>query len=64
MFLQDVKVILCRASEGGNVGAVCRVMKNMGLSGLRLASPLPLEAEKVASRAVHALDIWENARFF
>ena len=57
-------MILCRASEGGNVGAVCRVMKNMGLSGLRLASPLPLEAEKVASRAVHALDIWENARFF
>jgi len=64
MFLKDVKVVLCRVSEPGNVGAVCRAMKNMGLSELRLAAPQPLDAEKVLSRAVHAPEIWENARFF
>ncbi len=64
MFLQDVKIVLCRVSESGNVGAVCRAMKNMGLSELRLAAPLPLEPEKIEKRAVHAADIWKNARFF
>jgi tRNA/rRNA methyltransferase/tRNA (cytidine32/uridine32-2'-O)-methyltransferase len=64
MFLSDIEVILCRASEPGNVGAVCRAMKNMGLSRLRLAAPLPLDTELIRKRAVHAWDIWENARFF
>jgi tRNA/rRNA methyltransferase/tRNA (cytidine32/uridine32-2'-O)-methyltransferase len=62
VFLQDVKIILCRVSEPGNAGAVCRTMKNMGLSELRLASPLPLDTERVFARAVHAFDIWENAK--
>jgi len=64
MFLQDVKVILCQVSEGGNVGAICRAMKNMGLSELRLAAPKPLDSEKILARAVHAEDIWENSRSF
>jgi len=64
MFLQDVKIVLCRASGAANVGAICRVLKNMGLSELRLASPLPLEAEKIASLAVNSSDIWEKTRFY
>jgi len=64
MFLQDVKIILCQASESGNVGAVCRVMKNMGLSGLRLAAPQSLNSEQIFARAVHAGDIWEKARIY
>ena len=64
MFLRDIKVILCRASGSGNVGAVCRAMKNMGLSELRLAAPKPLDTEKILARAVHAEDVWENARSF
>jgi tRNA/rRNA methyltransferase/tRNA (cytidine32/uridine32-2'-O)-methyltransferase len=39
-------------------------MKNMGLSRLKLAAPQPLNAEAVLSRAVHAEEIWENARIF
>jgi len=46
------------------VGAVCRAMKNMGLSELRLAAPKPLDTEKILARAVHAEDVWENARSF
>jgi len=64
MFLQDVKIVLCRASGAANVGAICRVLKNMGLSELRLAAPLPLDTEKIASLAVNSGDIWEKTRFF
>ena len=64
MFLNDVKIILCQASESGNVGAICRAMKNMGLSQLRLVSPGPLNTEQIFARAVHAWDIWENAQNF
>ena len=64
MVLSDIVIILCRASEPGNVGAVCRVMKNMGLSQLRMVAPLPLDEAPLLARAVHAEDIWRNARFF
>jgi tRNA/rRNA methyltransferase/tRNA (cytidine32/uridine32-2'-O)-methyltransferase len=39
MKLEHVIIVLSRPSEAGNVGAVCRAMKNMGLSRLRLVSP-------------------------
>jgi tRNA/rRNA methyltransferase/tRNA (cytidine32/uridine32-2'-O)-methyltransferase len=78
MRLQDIVVVLTRPSEPGNTGAVCRAMKNMGLSRLRLADPvyqagpdpavrgLPggPEREKLLARAIHASGIWENARRF
>jgi len=65
MVLSDIVIILCRASEPGNVGAVCRVMKNMGLSQLRIVAPeTPLDEAPLLARAVHADDIWRNARFF
>jgi len=64
MVLSDIVIILCRASEPGNVGAVCRVMKNMGLSQLRMVAPEPLDEAPLLARAVHAEDIWRSARFF
>jgi tRNA/rRNA methyltransferase/tRNA (cytidine32/uridine32-2'-O)-methyltransferase len=64
MDLSDIVIILCRASEPGNVGAVCRVMKNMGLSQLRLVASEPFAEERLLVRAIHADDVWHNARFF
>lgn len=64
MILNDVKVVLSKVSDGGNVGAICRSMKNMGLSELRLAEPEPLLLEKIYTRSVHAWDVWENARIY
>ena len=64
MVLSDIVVILCRASEPGNVGAVCRVMKNMGLSRLRMVAPGALDEQTLLARAIHAGDIWSNAGFF
>ena len=46
------------------MGAVCRAMKNMGLSDLRLAAPGLLVQKEIYSRAVNAEDIWKNARTF
>jgi tRNA/rRNA methyltransferase/tRNA (cytidine32/uridine32-2'-O)-methyltransferase len=68
MMLSDIVIILCRPSEPGNVGAVCRAMKNMGLSRLRLVvSPGgegPLDEGVIRARAVHAGDVWDGAETF
>jgi tRNA/rRNA methyltransferase/tRNA (cytidine32/uridine32-2'-O)-methyltransferase len=64
MNLSDIVVILCRPSEPGNVGAVCRVMKNMGLSRLRMVAPKPFDEAALLARTVHAEDVWRNAGFF
>jgi tRNA/rRNA methyltransferase/tRNA (cytidine32/uridine32-2'-O)-methyltransferase len=66
MVLSDIIIILCRVSEPGNVGAVCRAMKNMGLSRLRIAGTAreSLNGEVIRARAVHAADIWDAAAFF
>lgn len=71
-------IILSRPSESGNVGAVCRAMKNMGLSRLRIAGvvrPAPegpalpdgqasLSEAVIRARAVHGADVWDGAAFF
>lgn len=65
MLIRDIRIVLCKATEPGNAGAVCRVMKNMGFSELRLVSDDgALDTERIQTRAVHAVDIWENAKFF
>ena len=79
MRLSDVIIVLSRPAEAGNVGAVCRAMKNMELSRLRLCAPEFTEESAALSeagfgyggneaiiraRAVHAADIWENAEAF
>jgi tRNA/rRNA methyltransferase/tRNA (cytidine32/uridine32-2'-O)-methyltransferase len=78
MRLEDIIIVLSRPSEPGNTGAVCRAMKNMGLSRLRVASPqyqagndpavrglpLGLELETLLARAIHAVEIWDRAECF
>jgi tRNA/rRNA methyltransferase/tRNA (cytidine32/uridine32-2'-O)-methyltransferase len=64
MELADVVIILSRPAEAGNVGAVCRAMKNMGLSRLRLVSPAPMDEGLIYARAVHAGDLWDQAERF
>ncbi len=49
MSLRNIHVVLVRPLYGGNIGSVCRAMKNMGLSSLRLVAPQ------------HTVD-WEEAR--
>jgi tRNA/rRNA methyltransferase/tRNA (cytidine32/uridine32-2'-O)-methyltransferase len=63
--LGSIIVILSRPSESGNVGAVCRAMKNMGLARLRIVAPEgPLDDEVIRARAVHATDVWDQVERF
>ncbi|MDR2481661.1 MAG: RNA methyltransferase [Spirochaetaceae bacterium] len=64
MELKDIIVVLCRPSDSGNTGAVCRAMKNSGLARLRLVSPTDIQENIIRTRSVHAEDIWNNAVFF
>jgi tRNA/rRNA methyltransferase/tRNA (cytidine32/uridine32-2'-O)-methyltransferase len=64
MELSDVMIVLSRPAEAGNVGAVCRAMKNMGLSRLRLVSPAFPEEGVIRARAVHAGELWDRAECF
>jgi tRNA/rRNA methyltransferase/tRNA (cytidine32/uridine32-2'-O)-methyltransferase len=64
MKLSDIVIILCRPGEPGNVGAVCRVMKNMGLARLRIVAPEPFDEAALLARTVHAEDVWRGAGFF
>lgn len=60
-----MRVVLVSPIYGGNVGSVCRAMKNMGLTQLVIAEPRP-EFDWAAARpmAVHANDVLENRREF
>jgi len=62
--MSDVEIVLCRPREGGNVGAACRAMKNMGLSRLSLVAPGPMDERELLARAAGAGDVWRGARLF
>jgi len=64
MNLNNIRVILSRVSEAGNAGAVCRAIKNMGITDLRLADPQHLFTETILVRAVNSRDIWDNVRVY
>ncbi|MCL2879327.1 MAG: RNA methyltransferase, partial [Treponema sp.] len=64
MNLSNIVIILSRTADSGNVGAVCRAMKNMGLCRLRLVDPSADDEKTIISRSVHAADVWENAELY
>ena len=63
--LNNVRIVLARPIYGGNLGAVCRAMKNMDLSDLCLVTPSPdLDFSEAQKYALHAIDILESRRQF
>lgn len=60
--LHKVRIVLVETNHPGNIGAVARAMKNMGLSDLVLVSPRDFPHEKASWRAAGAQDVLENAR--
>lgn len=60
MSLRNIHVVLVRPMYGGNIGSVCRAMKNMGLSSLRLVAPLEsIDWQEARMMAVSADDVLE-----
>ncbi|GHT50671.1 RNA methyltransferase [Spirochaetia bacterium] len=64
MVLDDIIIVLSHPQESGNVGAVCRVMKNCGISSLRIAGDFKPDIKTIRDRSVHAFDVWQNVKFF
>ncbi|HVP08592.1 MAG TPA: RNA methyltransferase [Burkholderiales bacterium] len=57
-----VRVVLCRPSHPGNIGAAARAMKTMGLSDLRLVKPERYPAPEAQWMATNAADVLLNSR--
>ncbi|HEY6838106.1 MAG TPA: RNA methyltransferase [Geobacteraceae bacterium] len=60
----NVTIILVEPQSPGNVGMVCRAMKNMGLTELRLVNPCRIDHPEALKFAVSAKDLLETAVVF
>ena len=57
----SIRIVLVGTTHPGNIGAVARAMKNMGLADLALVEPLKFPHAKATARASGAVDILDNA---
>lgn len=57
-----VRIILVGTTHPGNIGAVARAMKNMGLSDLVLVEPRFFPHDEATARASGAADLLDSAR--
>jgi TrmH family RNA methyltransferase len=57
----DIRVVLVETSHPGNIGAVARAMKNMGLEKLVLVRPKEFPHSEASARASGATDVLEKA---
>jgi len=62
--LAAISVVLHRPQEAGNIGAVIRAMKNMGLSDLRLVQPEPFNKADILRVAHRCEDILAGMRVY
>ncbi|MCM0612273.1 tRNA (cytosine(32)/uridine(32)-2'-O)-methyltransferase TrmJ [Marinobacter sediminum] len=60
-FLDQIRIVLVETSHSGNIGAVARAMKNMGLGNLWLVKPNSFPDEASYARSAGASDILDRA---
>lgn len=60
--LSRIRVVLCRPSHPGNIGAAARAMKTMGLHDLCLVAPRQFPDAEATARATGAVDVLERAQ--
>jgi TrmH family RNA methyltransferase len=58
----SIRIVLVGTTHPGNIGAVARAMKNMGLSDLALVNPRYFPHEDATARASGATDVLESAK--
>lgn len=59
--LDNLRIVLVNTTHPGNIGAVARAMKNMGLSDLCLVAPKLFPHEEATWRASNAIDVLKGA---
>ncbi len=62
--LSNVRIVLLETSHPGNLGAVARAMKVMGLSDLALVNPKCEIDDEARARASGAVDVLDGSRRF
>ena len=62
VLLSRIRVVLCRPSHPGNIGAAARAMKTMGLSRLYLVAPKQFPDPEADTRATGAVDLLQEAK--
>ena len=60
--LANVRVVLVAPTHPGNIGAVARAMRTMGLRDLRLVRPRRFPSAEATERAAGAFDVLDRAR--
>lgn len=60
--MQNIQITLVETSHPGNIGAVARAMKTMGLTNLCLVNPKSFPHAEATARAAGADDILANAK--
>ncbi len=64
MSRENIRIVLVNPLYGGNIGSVCRVMSNMGLSDLAIADPREVDQGEARMMACHAREILNSASSF
>ena len=59
--MPTIRIVLCRPSHPGNIGAAARAMKTMGLADLRLVAPERFPAPEADWMATNAVDVLRAA---
>lgn len=59
--LNSIRIVLVQTYHPGNIGAIARAMKTMGLNELYLVDPREYPSEEASNRAAGALDVLDNA---
>ncbi len=57
----NIRIVLVKTWHSGNIGAVARAMKNMGITQLYLVDPVDFPSNEATSRAGQATDVLDNA---
>jgi TrmH family RNA methyltransferase len=57
----SIRIVLVGTTHPGNIGAVARAMKNMGIADLALVKPRYFPDKEATARASGAVDLLENA---
>ncbi|MGH8687942.1 MAG: RNA methyltransferase [Burkholderiales bacterium] len=60
--MTPIRIVLCRPSHPGNIGAAARAMNAMGLADLRLVAPARPPAPEDKWMATHGADVLAAAR--
>lgn len=62
VLLSRIRVVLCRPSHPGNIGAAARAMKTMGLARLHLVEPRAFPDAEADARATGAVDVLRDTK--